>query len=58
VSQTSFVSLLVRFHFFFLVLALGLLREPGLDFIAEEMGSPCRVGAILAFFQLFISRAF
>src|SRR5208282_354506 len=45
VSQARFVGLLIRFHFLFLVLPLSLLRKLGLNFIAVQKRSPCRVGA-------------
>src|ERR1039457_4513664 len=47
VSQPGFVSLLIRFHFFFLMLPLGLLRKPWLNFVAVQKGSPCRVRTVL-----------
>jgi hypothetical protein len=47
VSQPGFVSLLIRFHFFFLMLPLGLLRKPWLNFVAVQKRSPCRVRTVL-----------
>ena len=58
VSQARLVSLLVRFHFFFLMLPLCLVRKLRLDFIAVQKRSPCRVRAVLAIFQLFVGGAF
>src|ERR1035441_9780280 len=45
--QPGFVSLLIRFHFFFLMLPLSLLRKPWLNFIPVQKGSPCRVRTVL-----------
>jgi hypothetical protein len=47
VSQAGFMSLLIGFHFFFLMLPLGLLRKPWLNFIPVQKGSPYRVRTVL-----------
>ena len=49
-SQPRFVSLLIRFHFFFVMLPFCLLRKPRLDFIAVQKRSPSRVRAVLPIF--------
>lgn len=56
--EAGFVSLLIRFHFFFLVLPLCLLRGPRFDFVAEEIRRPCRVGAGFTVSQFLVDGAF
>ncbi len=56
-SQTGFVSLLIRFHFFFLMIPLRLLGKPRLNFIAKQERSPGGVSASFTALQLFIGEA-
>ena len=56
--QPRFVCLLIRFHFFLLMLSLCLGRKPGLDLVAKKKGSPYRVGTGLAFLELLVDGAF
>ena len=52
------MSLLIGFHFFFLVFPLGLVRQFWLVFVAIKKRGPRRVSAIFTVFQLFVSGTF
>src|ERR1700692_1901768 len=58
VRQASFVSLLVCFHFLFLLLSVSSVRRFWLDLIAIQMRSPCRLSTGLALFKFFEGGAF
>ena len=58
VRQASFVSLLVCFHFFFLLLSVSSVRRLRLDLIAIQMRRPCRLSTGLAIFKFFVGDAF
>ena len=57
-SQARFVSLLIRFHLFFLMLPFGLVRQLRLVFVAVEKRSPGRVSAVFTIFEFFVDSAF
>jgi hypothetical protein len=57
-GEPGFVSLLIRFHFFFLMLPLGFLRKPWLNFIPVQKRSPCRMRTVLPIFQAVVGGAF